>query len=215
MKRAAIILLAAATVMAMALPATAKKPPKPTPEPEPPATYDVTITMTGEDGVETTCGVKTEMERTESRPGGVTHFQSTGAVLDIQATGLAFDDAPIEGCHGAAVVPEYFRITLDGDQVAVLWIFDVVVEQTSEEVVLKNGKVRIVDSETRTDLRMGGPYNGDDFAEWGHDVSSDGVVTTSGTGTFTFVQYDASRDPQFVPVGHRTFTLTITLDPNT
>jgi hypothetical protein len=121
----------------------------------------------------------------------------------------------IDGCHGATVFPEYLRVTLDGDQVVMLWIFHVSVEQTSEEIVLKNGKVRVVESEVRTDFRMGGPYDGDDFAAWGHQISTDGVITTSGTGTFAFVHYEAGGDPMFIELENwlHEFELQIVLTP--
>ncbi len=69
--------------------------------------------------------------------------------------------------------------------------------------------------ESRTDFRMGGTYEGDDFAAWGHEVDEDGVITTGGTGTFNFVQYESGGDPLFLPLenGSPTFELQITLIP--
>lgn len=216
MKRFAIILLAVATALAMALPATAKKPVNPEPEPEPAATYMAEIAMLGTTGVETTCVGSIEVTRTDERQGAVTHFESTGARLDINAPGLAWDSMPIEGCLGTVKSPEYFRITFDGDnpevaQVAMLWIFDV--DVVEKPVVLKNGKVRY--ERTRTDFRMGGPYEGDDFAAWGYSEEN-GTITTTGTDTFVFVQYDSSRDPLMERLdngGVQTFNLEITLTP--
>lgn len=208
MKRFAIILLAVATALVMALPATAKKP---APGPEPPATYLAEIVYTEGNGIGTTCATGLiEVTRIDERGGRVIHFESEGATLQIDADGLAFGGESIEGCDGTAAFPEYFRITLDGDEVAMLWIFDV--EVTQEPVVLRNGKVRY--QEVRTDFRMGGPYDGGDFAAWGHSEDN-GTITTGGTGTFSFVQYDSSRDPLFVPLTNGTpvFSLEITLTP--
>lgn len=211
MKRFAIILLAVATALVMALPATAKKPPKPEPEPEPAATYEMTIEMLSGTGIATTCSGVIEVERNDERRGDVTHFESTGAELDIQAAGLAFDGTSMDGCHGDTVFPEYFRITFDGEQVAMLWIFDV----GETELVTTHPKKDPRTEMVRSDFRMGGPYVGDDFATWGHDVGADGVITTGGTGTFAFVQYVAGRDPAFVELTEwlQDFTLNITLTP--
>lgn len=215
MRRFGIILLAVATALVMALPATAKKPVNPPdPEPEPAATYELTIEMLsepGDTGIATTCSGAIEVERNDERRGDVTHFESTGAELDIQAAGLAFDGTPIDGCHGDTVFPEYFRVTLDGDQVAMLWIFDV----GETELVTTHPKKGPLTEMVRTDFRMGGPYDGDDFATWRHDVGADGVITTGGTGTFAFVQYVAGRDPAFVELTEwlQDFTLNITLTP--
>jgi hypothetical protein len=212
-RRSCIILLAVATVMVMALPATAKKPPKPTPEPS--TTYTATIEKIGAEGIETTCPAGSigsiEVTRTGDRRGRVTHFESGGAELQIEADRLAFDGDLIDGCHGATVFPEYFRITFDGDQVAMLWIFDV----GETELVTTHPKKGPRTEMVRTDFRMGGPYAGDDFATWGHDVGDDGVITTDGTGTFAFVQYVAGRDPGFVELTDwlQVFTLKITLTP--
>ena len=212
-RRSFLILLAVATVMVMALPATAKKPPTTPPTPEPPTTYAVTITMTNGSGIETTCdGSTIEMERTDARGGQVKHFEAFGAKLDIHAGDLALGDESIGGCHGAVVFPEYFRITLDGSQVAMLWIFDVGETELEETHPVKGTTTEIV----RTDLRMGGPYDGDDFATWGYFENDDGVFTTAGVGTFSFVQYVAGRDPMFTDLrnGSQDFALEITLDPN-
>jgi hypothetical protein len=94
-----------------------------------------------------------------------------------------------------------------------LWIFDVAIEE-SIVVHRKSGKTRTETS--RTDFRMGGPYDdGGDFAAWGHAVDGNGVITTGGAGTFNFVQYDSGRDPLFLPLenGSPTFELRITLAP--
>lgn len=232
MKRFAIILLAIATALVMALPAAAKKPvnPEPEPEPEPAATYMAEIVMLSTNGVETTCTELDEatgnwvevpliLTRTDTAGGRVTHFESTGAALRL-AIGMA---ALSDGCHGEVVVPlpepwsdgyfplpEYFRITLDGEQVAMLWIFDVTFDENGD---------------FRKDFRMGGPYkttiskNGKittDFAEWGHDIDlENGVIVTTGTGTFDFVRYEAGGDPMFADLenGSQEFTLELTLTP--
>jgi hypothetical protein len=229
--RSRIILPAVATAMAMALPATAKQPVKPVPEPEPAATYTAEIVMLGTSGVATTCGGAIEVTRTDARGGAVTHYESTGAELEIRATDLAFGDDVIDGCHGTFVPPddegrmsppfppeyfEYFRITLDGDQVAMLWIFDVTFDENGEY---------------RKDFRMGGPYqdvtnpkNGKittDFATWTScdpdtNEDEDGAICFVAAGTFTFVRYEAGGDPMFTDLdnGSQDFTLEITLDPN-
>lgn len=209
MKRFAIILLAVATALVMALPATAKKP---VPEPEPPVTYVATIQATGIDGVETSCEPGLVVTRTDERRGPVTHFESGGATLDINAPGLAWDGTPIEGCRGTVESPEYFRIAFDGEQVAMLWIFDV--DVIERPVTLKNGKIRY--EEARTDFRMGGPYAGDDFAAWGHSEDDHtGVITTDGTGTFCFVRYEQGGDPMFTELESwcQEFALHVTLTP--
>ncbi|MEN8235883.1 MAG: hypothetical protein ABFR89_13285 [Actinomycetota bacterium] len=195
MKRFGILLLVVGTAMVMALPAGAKKP-------VPPAPYSAEITFTGANGVATDCSGPIDVMRTDA-PGGVTHYESTGAELRITAEGLT-----LEECHGSVQYPEYFRITFDGPEIAMLWIFDV--EVVDKPVTFKNGKVRI--KEVRTDFRMGGPYDGDDFAEW--TVGDEGVITAA--GTFSFVQYDSSRDPLFVSLenGLQEFDLAITLTPS-
>ncbi len=88
-----------------------------------------------------------------------------------------------------------------------LWIFDVAIEE-SIVVHPKSGKIR-------TDFRMAGPYVGDDFAAWGHALDENGVITTGGTGTFSFAQFESGRDPLFLPLenGSPTFELQITLIP--
>jgi hypothetical protein len=220
-----IILLVVATAMAMAQPATAKKPVKPDPEPEPAATYMAEIVMLSTNGVETTCVGAIEMTRTDARGGAVTHYESTGAELEIHATDLAFEGDEIVGCHGAFVPPddegrvfppEYFRITLDGDQVAMLWIFDVTFDENGDY---------------RKDFRMGGPYedvtnpkNGKittDFATWTScdpvtDEDEDGAICFVAAGTFNFVRYEAGGDPMFTDLenGSQDFALEITLDPS-
>jgi hypothetical protein len=211
MKRFAIILLAVTTALVMALPATAEKPPKPDPAPELPTTYTVEIEFGETGGIATTCGDPITVTRSDARRGATTHFESEGARLSVQAEGLEFEGESIGGCRGSGEYPEYFRITFDGDQVAMLWIFDV--GETEKPVVLKNGKVRY--QRVRTDFRMGGPYDGDDFAPWGHEVDAKGVITTSGTATFAFVQYDSGRDPGFVELTNwlQNFELEITLTP--
>ena len=212
MKRFAIILLAVATALVMALPATAKKPVEPEPDPEPATTYMAEIEMLSSTGIETICVGSIEVTRSDEPQGAITHFESEGARLAVSAEGLEFEELPIDGCQGSGEYPEYFRITFDGDQVAMLWIFDV--DVTEKPVVLRNGKVRY--QEVRTDFRMGGPYDDDDFAPWGHEVDAEGVITTGGTGTFAFVQYDSGRDPLFVELTTdwlQDFTLNITLIP--
>jgi hypothetical protein len=214
MKRFAIILLAVATALVMALPATAKKPVKPEPEPEPAATYEMTIEMLGADGVETTCGDSITVTRSDERRGAVTHFELEGGVLNVQAADLEFEGDPVSGCLGSYVYPEYFRVTLDGDQVAMLWIFDVEFDENGDY---------------RTDLRMGGPYeevvnpkNGKTstgFAKWttcDPDPDEDGVICFEAAGTFNFVRYEAGGDPMFTDLenGSQGFVLEITLDPN-
>jgi hypothetical protein len=212
-----IILLVVATAMAMALPATARKPVKP----DRAATYKAEIVMLSTDGVDTTCVGAIEVTRTDARGGAVTHYESTGAELGIHATSLAFEDDEIDGCHGAFVPPddegrvfppEYFRITLDGNQVAMLWIFDVTFDENGDY---------------RKDFRMGGPYddvpnpkNGKiDFARWTScdpDPDEDGVICFEAAGTFNFVRYEAGGDPMFTDLenGSQDFVLEITLDPN-
>lgn len=218
-----IILLVVATAMAMALPATAKKPVKP----DPAATYKAEIVMLSTDGVDTTCVGAIEVTRTDARGGAVTHYESTRAELGIHATSLAFEDDEIDGCHGAFVPPddegrvfppEYFRITLDGNQVAMLWIFDVTFDENGDY---------------RKDFRMGGPYeyedvtnpkNGKittDFATWTPcetvtDEDEDGAICFVAAGTFNFVRYEAGGDPMFTDLenGSQDFALEITLDPN-
>lgn len=215
------MLLVVATAMAMALPATAEKPVKP----EPAATYMAEIVMLSTDGVDTTCVGAIEVTRTDARGGAATHYESTGAELGILATSLAFEDDEIDGCHGAFVPPddegrvfppEYFRITLDGDQVAMLWIFDVTFDENGDY---------------RKDFRMGGPYedmtnpkNGKittDFATWTPcetvtDEDEDGAICFVAAGTFNFVRYEAGGDPVFTDLenGSQDFALEITLDPN-
>lgn len=213
MTRFWIILLAVATTMVMALPAAAKgKPDQRSPDPTP-TVYEATIETLSEEGIATACGEPLQVTRTDTRGGDVTHFESEGARLEIQAFGLAFEGESLAGCSGADVWPEYFRITLDGDQVAMLWIFDVTIEETIV-VHPKSGKERT--EEIRTDFRMGGPYDErGDFAAWGHAVDENGVITIGGTGAFNFVQYDSGRDPLFLPLenGSPTFELQITLTP--
>lgn len=207
MRRIGFILLVIATSMVMALPAVAKKPEKPSES----TTYLATIEMLGDTGVATTstCGGPIEVVRTDARRGAVTHFQAGGARLDVSAGVGGLDD----GCHGALeVVPEYFRITFDGDQIAILWIFDV--ETHTEEVEHRNGKIRIETS--RTDFRMGGPYVNGEFAALKIiDNLPDavaGTITIEATGTFVFVQYDANGFAD-LDNGTQEFHLLITLTP--
>ena len=216
-----IILLVVATAIAMALPATARKPAKP----EPAATYMAEIVKLSTNGVDTTCVGAIEVTRTDARGGAVAHYESTGAELGIHATSLAFEDDVIDGCHGAVIPPddegrvfppEYFRITLDGDQVAMLWIFDVTFDENGDY---------------RKDFRMGGPYedvtnpkNGKittDFATWtpcetDTDEDEDGAICFVAGGTFNFVRYEAGGDPMFTDLenGSQDFALEITLNPN-
>ena len=220
-----IILLAVATAMAMALPATAKKPVKPDPEPEPVATYMAEIVALSTNGVDTTCVGAIEVTRTDARGGAATHYESTGAELKIHAPALAFGDDVLDGCHGEFIPaddegsvfpPEYLRITLDGDQVAMLWIFDVTFDENGDY---------------RKDFRMGGPYenvtnpkNGKittDFATWTPcetvtDEDEDGAICFVAAGTFNFVRYEAGGDPMFTDLenGSQDFALEITLNPN-
>jgi hypothetical protein len=147
------------------------------------------------------------------------------AELEIRAPDLASGDDVIDGCHGAFVrpddegrvfPPEYFRITLDGDQVAMLWIFDVTFEPNGDY---------------REDFRMGGPdedvtnpRNGNtttDFAKWTScdpvtDDDEGGGICFEAAGTFDFVRYEAGGDPMFIDLenGSHHFALEITLDPN-
>lgn len=225
MRRVWIVALAVAMLMAWSLPATAKgKPPKP---PEAPTQYTVEITFQSNDGVATTCIETTEVTRTDERRGRVSHFQSEGATLSVEASGLNGNGYLISpGCRGSRVAPEYFRITLEDaleeeddsltSSVAMLWIFDVEVVETT--IALKNGRER---TETiRTDFRMGGPYEDGEFARWDltiDTVEEKEVINLHGTGLFNFVHFqsDGHReidgDPLFVEVGTRTFTLDITL----
>ncbi len=210
MRRFWIVLLIVATAMMMALPATAKKPPTPDPEPTTPTTYIATIERVNANGIESTCPESVAVTRTDARRGAVTHFESEGAQLNIQAEGLAFEDEPIGECAGDEVWREYFRITFDGDKVAMLWIFDVGIEETIVDIG-KKGKTRT--EETRTDFRMGGPYDSEEFAVWETDgLDTDGVITTGGVGTFVFVRDDSSGT-SILDNGLQTFELEITLTP--
>jgi hypothetical protein len=213
MKRFTIILLAVATALVMALPATAKKPVKPDPEPEPAMTYTAEITFTSDDGISTTCDASIPVVRTDESRGAVSHFESTGAELNVQAAELAFEGVGVSGCLGSHVYPEYFRVTLDGDQVAMLWIFDVEFDANGDY---------------RTDFRMGGPYaevvnpkNGKttiDFAKWTEcpdGTFNDGDTCLEAAGTFIFVRYEAGGDPMFTDLenGSQEFALRINLTP--
>jgi hypothetical protein len=211
MKRFTIILLTVATALVMALPATAKKPVKPKPDTEPAATYEMTIEALDLEGIETTCVGPITVTRSDGRGGAVTHFQSEGVKLEVQTDGLKFEGQSIDGCRGSGEYPEYFRITFDGGQVAMLWIFDV----GETELVTTHPKKGPRTEMVRTDFRMGGPYHDDDFAAWGHHVDADGVITTGGTGTFCFVRYEQGGDPMFTELDNwcQEFALQITLAP--
>jgi hypothetical protein len=215
MRRTTIVLVVAAMAMAIALPAEAKKP-----TPDDPAIYTVAIAFESESGIATTCldddenALTLEVARTDDRK-GVSHFQSwAGARLDITGiTGnLAWEGAPISGCHGNLVPPEYFRITLNDDStVAMLWIFDV--EYAEKIVTLKHGRPKV--KTVRTDLRMGGPYSDGGFATT--EVSEiDGTLTFTATGTFSFVHYSSDGDPGMVELNGspQQFELLVTLTPN-
>jgi hypothetical protein len=224
MRRFGVVLLAVATLMAWSVPATAKgKPPKPL---EAPTQYTVEITFQSNDGLATTCAETVEVTRTDGDRGRVSHYQSEGATLSVEADGLNGNGYHLDtGCHGSHVAPEYFRITLedaleeDGSaaiSVAMLWIFDVEVIET---ITPKNGRQK---TETiRTDFRMGGPYEDGDFALWNPPTitTTDGreVIKLHGTGLFSFVHFQSGGhqeidgDPLFVEVGTRTFTLDVTL----
>ena len=116
--------------------------------------------------------------------------------------------------EGRVFPPEYFRITLDGDQVAMLWVFDVTFDENGDY---------------RKDFRMGGPYedvtnpkNGKittDFVTWTPCetvTDEDGAICFVAAGTFNFVRYEAGGDPMFTDLenGSQDFALEITLDPN-
>jgi hypothetical protein len=215
MKRFTLALLAVATLLVCTIPGAAAK--KPTSPAESPTQYSVEITST--DAVATSCGGILEVTRSEEPGGGATHFESTGAALAIEATGLNSNGYQIAaGCHGSLTAPEYFRITLEDDgSVAILWIFDVEVHESV--ITLKNGKQRI--ETTRDDFRMGGPYDNGDFAQWNQTTATtaDGkeVIHIHGTGQFNFVHYQSggheeiADQPLFVDVGAPIFTLDITL----
>lgn len=156
MRRLWIVLLSLAMALVIAVPATAKKPPEPNPDPAPATTYEATIERTSDNGVDTTCIGPIVVTRTDERRGAVTHFESGGAQLNLIA-GLT--DLP-DACHGETIVqpdpepddyvllPEYFRITFDGGQIAMLWIFDVGIEET---VVIHPKSGKACTEESRTD----------------------------------------------------------------
>lgn len=193
MKRLGIVLLTIATALLAVVPAASAK----KPIPDDPPIYTVAIGFDGESGVAATCldddgnALILEVARTDGR-NGVSHFESwVGARLDVTGN-LEWEGAPISGCHGNLVPPEYFRITLEDDgTVAMLWIFDV--EVTEEIVVLRNGRTKTETS--RTDLRMGGPYHDGGFATatgWDPEQgweANDGSISFSVDGSFTFVHF--------------------------
>lgn len=176
--------------------------------------YTVDITLVGENGVATNCvdeggdPLIWEVARTDERK-GITHFESyVGAPLAITGN-LEWEGNPVEGCHGNLLYPECFRITLEDDgTVAMLWIFDV--EETEQIITLKNRRTR---AETvRTDLRMGGPYDGDVFAAT--DISeANGELTFTASGTFSFVNYSSDGEPMMVNLVNspQHFELVVTL----
>ncbi len=215
MKRFLLALLAVAIPLMWTVPgAAAEKPIRPV---DSPTRYSVEITSS--DGVATGCGSTLVVSRSDERGGGATHFESTGALLAIEATGLNGSGYEIAaGCHGSLTAPEYFRITVEDDgSVAILWIFDVEVQQSI--ITLKNGKQKT--ETTRADFRMGGPYINGDFAQWSlaTGTTADGkeVIHLHGTGQFNFVHYQSGGheefvdQPLFVDVGAPMFTLDITL----
>lgn len=245
MKRFAIVLLAVATALVMALPATAKKPVRPEPVPLEydveivivvvdddgiVVVDDDGILVVGDDGIATAdpCGGSARVVRDGA------NFQSwDGAELYVSAPGLEWDRTTIAGCHGRGLTesfdisgdlidssvteqpaPGYFRITLDNDgSIAMLWIFDV---YQSEQIVKELKKRTLWDITERTDFRMGGPYDSEEFALWGHSEDDlTGVITTDGTGTFCFVRYERGGDPVFTELEDwcQEFSLQITLTP--
>jgi len=218
MRRSAILLVVAAMATAIALPAEAKKP-----TPDDPPIYTVAIAFERDSGVATTCldddgnALTLEVARNDEH-NGVSHFESwAGARLDVTGN-LAWEGAPISGCHGNFVPPEYFRITLEDDgTVAMLWIFDV--EVTEEIITLKNGRTKTKTS--RTDFRMGGPYHDGGFAtaigwdlEQGWEANN-GSINFSVEGSFSFVHFVSGGDPLFTDLTNTSqmFTLDITLTP--
>ena len=222
MRRFWIVSMAIAVALAMAAPVAAKRPTE--------ATYTVDIAVGGDgEGISTTCLngqgnlLVLEANRRDERRGRVSHFESQGATLSIDTAppALVWEGAEVVGCSGTLATPEYFRITLHDDgSVAMLWIFDVAVDETT--VTLKNGKVKTETS--RTDLRMGGPYTASgDFATaigWDDDPAweaEDGSITFTVTGAFSFVHYESGADPLFVELDNSPrpgdFTLEVKLTP--
>jgi len=178
--------------------------------------YVADITFVSESGIATTCvdaeqkPVVLELVRTDERK-GATHFESlAGAQLAITGN-LAWESEVVAGCRGNLAYPEYFRITLEDDgAVAMLWIFDV--EETEQIVTLKNGRTKV--ETVRTDLRMGGPYDGDVFATT--DIpETNGELTFTASGTFNFVHYSSDSEPMMVNLVNspRQFELVVTLTP--
>jgi hypothetical protein len=218
----------------MATPATAgvdcdRKPDHPSCGEEESAYY--TLQILG-DELSTSCGAEVIVRRNE------VHFEwfldpddgtlPSDIELNLTAEGLAWDTEPVAGCRSGGLVETYFvdgtvetspangyfRITLDDDStVAMLWIFDIY--ERHDEVKLNKKRTRMETTE-RTDFRMGGPYNGGDFATGMWEVDDgNGTITGTVAGTFSFVRFERDGDPLFTELtnGTHDFGITFTLTP--
>lgn len=241
MRRIAILLIVVATAIVMAVPAGAKKPPRPDDPPPTPEYYTMDIAIVAIDGthngIATTCGGPSVVRRDGIHfewysdgddPADDDPMLAEDMALNLTAPGLRWDERELpecptagiiettylDGSHETAVGPGYFRVTLEEDDtVAMLWIFDTLEEV--EEIALNRKRTKL-ESMGRTDFRMGGPYDGNDFAKADSVTIDDEKITIAiANRPFAFVHYDSGADPVFVDLSDwiQTFSLTITLTP--
>lgn len=236
MRKLLTVLAVLAMLTALGSPAIAAKPNKP------PKTPDVSYYTLGiaSDELSTTCtdaivrrnDVHFEWfydEADENLPDDIE--------LNLALPGLAWGDDPVTGCLNAGVIEThllggdvetgpangYFRITLEDDgTVAMLWIFEIYERYDEVEVLSKNKKRTTVErvlTEPRTDFRMGGPYEVDEYgepiAEFAHGTWSevDGVITGDVEGAFTFVHYESGGDFTLLTNAVHNFEIAFTLAP--
>ena len=213
MRRFWIILLVVATAMVMALPATAKKPTKPSPDP---TFYQVTLDLTGDEGLGT-CDEEPLVMTGDGALVADGNGDTSIPRLVLQA-GIPWsrtdpevvDGDRFDGCHGGSLegsesdVPSYFLIHQDrtGHLSNILWAFDVYVEEGTK------GKDKT-------------PAVKEYFRLWGtEDVSflddSDNLCSLNPTGTTTCHVSGEFVIWHYYPIeqiGTTDFEFTITITP--
>lgn len=141
MRRLWIVLMVVAMALVIAVPATAKKPPKPSPDP---SSYEVTLSLTGAEGLGT-CDeqplVMTDIDGALLADGNegtsVPRLVLQAEIPWSRTDPVAVSGDRFEGCHGGSLdgsesdVPSYFLIHQDrtGHLSNILWAFDVYVER--------------------------------------------------------------------------------------
>lgn len=230
MKRLTVVLAITAVLAALAAPAMAAKPDRPPKTPD----YDYYTLEIVSSELSTTCSEEAPVVRRSD-----VHFEwfyddddanlADDIELRLALPGLARDGELITGCRNAGVVEThllngdlkispangYFRITLEDDgTVAMLWIFDIY--ERYDEVRLNKNRTKLEPTEPRTDFRMGGSYDGDEFAHGEWSTDADGVITGSVYGYLSFVHYEAGAGFTELTNGVTDpLTLNFTLTPQT